>query len=154
MEEDRIDDLVALMHPSALLQFKGAMMTMLDSAVKHNEEEMVLTWFPGITGVDSLRALDPTQVYAGFMKGIIARDGTLGFGAGRPKVLVIGHVKEGADSAHVVYRLDTQSGEYKNSELSTFLVLRNGDRWGLMLAREISGLEAIWQMREGMMNDE
>jgi len=59
------------------------------------------------------------------------------------KIQVIGHVTEGADTVHIVYRLDYEKGDVGVAKMDVFSMRRMGRTWRGLLSGDFRMLGAM-----------
>lgn len=142
LRENRVGDFAEEMHPEALKSFKTAILDVMDSAEKAGREGELLSLFEDVTAVSDLRKLDDKAFFESFYKGVIKMQPRIRDSMKGMTIEVIGHVKEGADMLHVVYRGTVNSGDLKISQLSVMSMKKSGERWGMLLTNDLEALAA------------
>lgn len=142
LRENRIADFAKEMHPEALKSFKSAILEVIDAAEKVGREDELLPLFKDATALSDLRKLDDEAFFVSFYEGATRLQPRLRDAMKGMTIEVLGHVKEGTDLLHVVYRGTAKSGDLKVSKLSVMSMKPNGDRWGLLLTSDLEVLAA------------
>jgi putative sterol carrier protein len=62
---------------------------------------------------------------------------------------VVGHVREGDDVVHVVYRGTTSVGNVKISKMSVMSLKADGESWRMLLTGDIEGMAAMMKLQFG-----
>ena len=104
LKQNKIDEFVAMMHPDALAQFKKMMMPVVILAAEKGKEKPIMQLFKGVPDAKALAALSPAKVFKAFYEGLLVMVPNLRQILAGSKMQALGHVNEGSDIAHVVYR--------------------------------------------------
>ena len=134
----RIDEFVSAMHPESLEEFRTAVVATIDDAVERVGEAKLLESFPGVKTVDGLKALDGPRLFADIIRRK-ASDPSLKKSLANTKTDVFGHIAEGNDTAHVVYRTRMKLGETDIMRLNVATLRKSGSAWKMMIPEEFSG---------------
>lgn len=140
LKENRIADFAALMHPEALKQVKGSLLAVVDAAEEKERVEEVLRIFNNVTSADDLRQLDDVAFFTAFFEGVLKMQPRLRNVLGGMTLNVIGHVPEGADILHVVYRGTFTQGDIKFSKMEVMSLKAHGEAWGMLLTGDLEGM--------------
>lgn len=130
--------MAGLMHPDALHQLREYLAPLFASTVP--EAEAFRQQFLGVRTAAEAAALTDTTVFTNFVRALNARNPTAAQALGTARIEQIGHVIEGPDVAHVVYRatLDVEGMSVTNVGVMT--LKRAGDGWGVLLTGDYSAL--------------
>lgn len=129
----------ALMHPEALAQFRRMIFPAFETDTPGRE--LRDQFFDGMR-LPEIRQLSEGAFFERFFRGMIARSPELlGIMQGA-EVEVVGHVREGDDVAHVVYRMEATVSELSFTRLDVMSVKRLGTTWRLLLTGTMEGLAA------------
>lgn len=142
MKAGRYDDFAKTMHRSALKTFKAGMIELAEMAEADGNPDEFLTLFDGVKDVPALKALDDAKVFAAFLRGVEKRDPTLKKTIAGADREVLGHINEGDDLAHVVYRLKLKVDGKDVSSMQVDTLRRDGRGWGLELRSELQAMTA------------
>lgn len=143
LKENRIADFAKTMHPEALKQLKATLLEVVDEAEKQERVDEVLTIFKNVKSADDLRKLDDVAFFTAFFEGVLQLQPRIRDALQGTTLNVIGHVPEGPDVIHVVYRGTVTQGEVKVSKMSVMSLKANGDDWGMLLTGDIEGMAAM-----------
>lgn len=149
MTAGELDRMSGLMHPEALASFRGMLQPVVelaDSGAEGTNE--MLQMFEGVTSLAQLRKLSDAKFFSSFFAGITALQPDLLEVLKDAETEVLGHVEEGDDLAHVVYRMVLNIGTtmHKTEVVS---LRRTKGGWGVLLSGEIEGMaESIRQSVE------
>ena len=141
----RYEDFARATHPDARRQFRAAMMTIVEGAAKEGQAVQVLALFSGVKDVDALKKLDDTAFFAAYLGSMIGRDPALKAMLGRAKIEVLGHVDEGKDVAHVVYRL---IAEEIGDMVLVATLRKDGPGWAMLLSGDLDAMVAMIKQRD------
>lgn len=140
MTEGEIGRMAGMMHPEALSAFRGILQPVVDLAEKsEGGAGEVLQLFDGITTTKDLRRLDDTKFFASFFAGMSTLQPELLDAMRGAETETVGHVMEGADTAHVIYRMTMQVGATV-TQTEVISLRRTKDGWGVLLSGEMEGL--------------
>jgi hypothetical protein len=139
MKEGDLVRMGKMMHPEALATFRAMMQPVVDLAEKtEGGASEMLQLFDGVTSVAQLRKLDDAKFFTSFYKGMAALQPDLLDALKGSETEVLGHIMEGDDTAHVIYRLSTTGSSAKQTEVVSLQKTKTG--WGVMLTGEFEGL--------------
>lgn len=130
--------MAGLMHPEALHQLREYLDPLFASAVP--EAEAFRQQFLGVRTVAEAAALSDTTVFTNFVRALNARDRTAAQALGSARIEQIGHVTEGPDVAHVVYRATLDVEGMSVTNVSVMTLKRAGDGWRVLLTGDYSAL--------------
>ena len=124
-------------HPDALKRFQEILAPLV--AADGTGELATLFGFPD---AEAFKKAPAREVYVGLMKTISARAPALKQAITGMKVQVLGHVPEGADSAHVVYRGSAAALDMSMESIEVISFRRHEGTWRALLTRNVEGLAA------------
>lgn len=134
----RIDEFVAAMDPDSLEELRAAVVGSLDEAVQKAGEARVLQSFPGVKTVKDLKALDGRRLFTGILRRQLSDPGTKAAVA-NTRIDVYGHISQGDDTAHVVYRSRMKLGETDIVRLNVSTLRKSGKTWKMVIPEEFAG---------------
>jgi hypothetical protein len=134
----RIDEFVSAIDPESLEEFRTAVVATLDDAAKRVGEARVLQSFPGVKSVKALKALDAPKLFAGVVRRL-GSDPSMKKALAGTKIDVFGHINEGEDSAHVIYRSSMKQGESDIVRLNVATLRKSGESWNMTIPDEFAG---------------
>ena len=143
LKESRIADFAKTMHPEALKQLKATLLEVVAEAEKQERVDEVLTIFKNVNSADDLRKLDDVAFFTAFFEGVMQLQPRIRDALQGTTLDVIGHVPEGPDVIHVVYRGTVTQGDVKVSKMSVMSLKSHGDDWGMLLTGDIEGMAAM-----------
>lgn len=149
LKENRIADFARAMHPDALKQLRSTLFAVVDAAEKKERADEVLGLFKDVESSADLRKLDDVAFFTAFFEGAMEKQPRLRNAFRGMTLDVIGHVSEGADVIHVVYRGTVTQSEIKVSKMSVMSMKANGDDWGMLLTGDIENMAAILKLQFG-----
>lgn len=147
LQKEKINEFVAVMHPDALADFKKMMMPVVKLAVAKKKEAKVMGLFKGVKTAAQLEKMPPPQVFAAFYKGLLAVMPSLTQALAGSKMEVLGHVAEGKDLAHVVYRTTMSLGQVKAVKVDVVSCRLYKGKWMILLSSNLEGLSAQIKMQ-------
>jgi hypothetical protein len=134
----RVDEFSSAMHPDSLKEFRTAVVATIDTAVKRVGEAKLLESFPGVKSVKALKALDAPHLFAGVIRRTTS-DPETKKSLARTQIDVFGHVTEGDDTAHVVYRSKIKLGETDIVRLNVATLRKSGETWKMVIPEDFAG---------------
>lgn len=150
LKENRIADFASAMHPDALKQLKSTLLPVVDAAEKKGRVDEALSIFKNVESTADLRKLDDVAFFTAFFEGMMKLQPRLRDAFRGMTLEVIGHVAEGQDVIHVVYRGTVTQGDLKMSKMSVMSLKANGDEWGMLLTGDIEGMAAVLKRQFGV----
>jgi len=148
LNHGRTEEFAKAMHPEALREFRAAMSALVDAAAKEGQADQVLKIFPSVKDVQELKKLDDVHFFADYMRGVTGHDPALKSALANSKVQVLGHVAEGKETAHVVYRLSTKvDGADVDGLISVASLRKDGPRWAMLLSGDVEAMTLMMKQR-------
>ena len=147
LQKEDVKKFVSVMHPAALADFKKMMMPVVELAVAKKKEAQVMPLFKGVKDAAQLKKMAPADVFAAFYKGLLGVMPQLSQVLSGSKMEVLGHVKEGKDIAHVVYRATMTVGRVKVKKVDVTSCKLYKGKWMIMLSGDIEGLATQIKMQ-------
>ncbi len=129
----------AMMHPEALAQFKGIFTQIADLADADSSVTDLQQMFGVATGAE-LKALPDAQLYSRFLSNILGQQEELRQILASSSVEVLGHVPEGADKAHVVYRMTMGFMGSSMTQMQVMSLKREGGEWKVLLTGDMQNI--------------
>jgi hypothetical protein len=142
LKEDRIADFASAMHPDALKQLRSTLLDVVEAAEQEGAVDDVLSMFKNVASVDELRGLDDVAMFTAFFEGMMQMQPRLREAFRGMTIDVIGHVPEGPDVVHAVYRGTITHGQTKVSKMSVMSLKADGDGCGMLLTGDIEAMAA------------
>jgi hypothetical protein len=139
LNHDRPDEYVKAMHPEALKQFRTATLEI----VAHAKTGQVPPLFQGVKDIPELKKLSETQLLTSYLRGMIPANPKAKRALSKTKIEVLGHVAEGKETTHVVYRSKLEIDGAKLEKLNVSSLRKDGTAWKLLLPSEIEGAVAM-----------
>ena len=133
----------ALMHPEALKKFRELMLPI----VKADTSGQVARSFFGVTSASQLATLPDAELYVRMMKFLMTSSPELARIMSGSESTVIGHVDEGADVTHVVFRMRATVNGLTVEKMDTMSMRRFGATWRLLLSGDLEGMAAAMRAR-------
>jgi hypothetical protein len=149
LKEDRLEDFAGAMHPEALKRLKALLTTVVEAAAKEGQSKQVLRLFDGVASADALKKLDDVQFFVRFLRGVTRLKPELKQALGGAEARVLGHVMEGKDTAHVVYRMTVSVGGAKMTKMDVTSLRKSEVGWRMLLSTELEGIATILKQKFG-----
>ena len=134
-----------LMHPNALRDLRA----FLEPALRAPSGEEFRAQFLGLTSADEALALSDTAVFARFVQFFTEQNPTVAQALATAEIEVVGHVPEGADTVHVVYRMRMTVMGTPVSRMDVFSLARSGGTWRGLLKGDMSAMANALQRAFG-----
>lgn len=128
-----------LMHPEALEQFRRMLLPAFETETPGRE--LRDQFFDGLPS-SRIRHLSDTTFFERFFRGMMTLSPELLGVVQGSEVTMVGHVSEGQDIAHVVYRMQMKMDELTVTRLDVMSVKRHGPTWRALLTGSMEGLAA------------
>jgi hypothetical protein len=146
MADARMNVVADQMHPSALDRFKGIMTEVADAimaapADRKASPKMVSALF-GDEGPAVVKDLPPRDVFVRFMSNLTTFVPQIRAMHAGSEYQVLGHVDEGGNVAHVVFRATLAQGDHEMTKMSVLSLKRDGERWKVLLTDDLENLVA------------
>lgn len=144
MADARMNVVADQMHPSALDRFKGIMTEVADAiaaapADRKPPAKMVSALF-GDEGPAIVKDLPPRDVFVRFMSNLTTFVPQIRAMHAGSEYQVIGHVVEGGNVAHVVFRATLSQGDHEMTKMSVLSLKRDGEHWKVLLTDDLENL--------------
>ena len=141
-------EFVGLMHPEALKQLrKTVRATDLALAKQGKADGTRVDAFPEVKNLGNLDKFDDRQFMAGYLSGLFSGFLKLKLTMARTKGEILGHVDEGKENVHVVYRSTTDAKGASRDQLNVAGLRKDGSRWGSRYPMT-SQCSSRWRSRE------
>jgi hypothetical protein len=129
-----------LMHPEALKELRSLFDLVLLSQ-DPGDAELRQQLF-GVASAEEAKALPDTLIFANLMSSVVAEQSGLGDVLATAEVRILGHVQEGADTIHVVYRMSMSMDEISISLMDVASMTRYGTTWRGLLKGDLRAMAA------------
>jgi hypothetical protein len=144
MADARMNVVADQMHPSALDRFKGIMTEVADAIVAAPADrkppvKMVNALF-GDEGPAVVKDLSPREVFVRFMSNLTTFVPQIRSMHAGSEYQVLGHVAEGGNLAHVVFRATLAQGDHEMTKMSVISLKRDGEHWKVLLTDDLENL--------------
>jgi hypothetical protein len=128
------------MHPEALARFRAMFVPL---ATHEKGAELRQEMF-GANSVAELNALTDVELFERFLRSLMTLSPEFQAVMGAAETDMLGHVAEGPDLAHVVYRMRLTVEGMAVTKLDVMSLRRAGSEWKALLKGDIEGMaEAI-----------
>jgi hypothetical protein len=139
MAAQQWDSMAVLMHPYALQQLHTLLAPLVESPTLDAAREQLL----GVHSLAEARALSDTAFFAAFLGHVLVKQPGVLDVLQRSRIDLIGHVAEGPDTVHIVYRLNYSNGEVAVTKMDIFPMQRFGATWRGLLNGDFRPLAAM-----------
>ena len=133
------DSMALLMHPAALRQLRDVLTPLFEAPSLGEARDELL----GVHSIGEAQALSDTAVFIAFMSRAMSSQTQLMDLMGRAQIQVLGHLAEGPDTVHVLYRISIEDTTVVVSKMDVFSELRWGDSWRGLLEADLRMLGAM-----------
>jgi len=129
--------MAALMHQNALKEMRQLLSGVFEAPNGAQIRQQLL----GVTTVQQAQALSDTAVFASLMR-MTTQDADVAELLRSAKVQVLGHVNEGADTVHVVYRMAMTINGIPITKMDVMSLARSPVGWRGLLKGDVTALAA------------
>jgi hypothetical protein len=129
--------MASLMHQNALKEMRQLLAGVFEAPNAGQIRQQLL----GVTTVQQAQALSDTAVFAALMR-MTSQDTDVAALLKTAKVQVLGHVNEGADTVHVVYRMAMTINGIPITKMDVMSLARSPAGWRGLLKGDFSALAA------------
>jgi hypothetical protein len=146
MADLKIEAVADAMHPSALDRFKTILIGIADGikqapADRKAPAKMVSALF-GDEGPAAVRTFPPRDVFVRFMSNLTTFVPQIREMHAGSEYQLLGHVNEGGNVAHVVFRATLRRGENELTKMEVLSLKRDGQHWRVLLTDDLQSLIA------------
>jgi hypothetical protein len=135
-----------LMHPAALARFRGMFLPILAADSTGQLCERLFA----TTSAAEVAALPDAELFARFFRTLVSTAPELGGMFAGADLVPIGHVLEGNDVAHVVFRMKVAADDGVTiTKVQAMSLRRSGPTWRVLLSGDFEGLAAALARRTG-----
>lgn len=135
-----------LMHPDALAHFRAMFLPILRADTSGQLCERLFA----TTSSAELAALPDAELFARFFRTLVSGTPELGGMFAGADMVPVGHVLEGDDVAHVVFRMKVAADDGVTiTKVQAMSLRRSGVTWRVLLSGEFEGLAAALARRTG-----
>ncbi|MGH7531461.1 MAG: hypothetical protein ACREMN_13855 [Gemmatimonadales bacterium] len=130
--------MAALMHADALREMRGLFTPLIEAPDAGPLRQQLL----GVGTVDEAKQLSDTAVFAALMRTLMQQEAGLAEVLRTATVQMIGHIDEGADTTHVVYRMAMTIEGIALTQMDVMSLSRSPVGWRGLLKGDVSALAA------------
>jgi hypothetical protein len=134
-----------LMHPDALAHFRSMFIPILRADSTGQLCERLFA----TTSSAEIAALPDAELFARFFRTLVSGTPELGGMFAGADMVPVGHVLEGTDVAHVVFRMKVAAGGVTITKVQAMSLRRTGPTWRVLLSGDFEGLAAALARRTG-----
>lgn len=145
MRAQQWDSMALLMHPVALHQIREVLAPLFEAPALDDSRERLL----GVRSLSDAKALSDNGVFVALMSQMVGSQAQLMEFMRKASIQIIGHVPEGRDTVHVVYRMSFEDGTAAIAKMDVFSMQRLGDTWRGLLSIDLRMLGAMLRRRAG-----
>jgi len=136
MRQSDWNTVAGLMHPRALATIRN----FVKAVASQPGGSDFLTQVFGASSPEKLAALSDQQVFAKFLGTTLGSSPELSAALKSAKAQVLGHIAEGTDSAHVLYRMRMTIGGMEMTKVDVLSAARDGTGWRALLTADIENM--------------
>ena len=146
MADQRLNVVADSMHPGALERFRGIIVGVAEAIATAAPErkppaKMISALF-GEEGPQAMKDLPPRDVFVRFMSNLTTFVPQIREMHAGSEYQVLGHVDEGGNVTHVVFRATLKRGETELTKMEVLSLKRDGDSWKVLLTDDLENLVA------------
>ncbi|MGH7586861.1 MAG: hypothetical protein ACREMH_11480 [Gemmatimonadales bacterium] len=145
LREERWSDAAAMMHPEALAELRA----MFAPIVTHPQGGEVSREVFGLAEPGDFAATSDTALFAAFLRTVTGNSPEFMAVMKDAKTTWVGHVDEGADITHVVYRLHLAYEGIAITKLDVMSLKRSGSEWRAVLKGDVRGIAEALRRQVG-----
>jgi hypothetical protein len=134
-----------LMHPDALARFRGMFLPIV---VADSTGQLCQRLF-ATTSAAEVAALPDAELFARFFRTLVSGAPELSGMFAGADLVPVGHVLEGKDVAHVVFRMKVAADGVTITKVQAMSLRRSGQTWRVLLSGDFEGLAAALARRTG-----
>jgi hypothetical protein len=143
-----LEGMAALMHPEELAVMQQELVPVIAHGIDKVEsgtavDPMQLKLFADTDSIDTISSEPPDKFFVRFMNWVGRMNPMMQESMRNASIETIGHVMEGDEIAHVVYRIRLMAQGARVSQMNVMPAKKNGDEWRLMLSGEIRGISEL-----------
>lgn len=130
------------LHPEALKRFKAMMIPAAEAARAANNSagKSILERVFANADIGKLKSATPAEFFQIFITNWSARNRGFTQTMKNATVQMLGHVTEGSNHAHAVYRITIPAGSAKVTRVEVISLQKDGDVWKCQLTGELDNL--------------
>ena len=145
LREERWGDAAGMMHPEALAELRA----MFAPIVAHPQGGEVSRDVFGLAAPGDFAAASDTALFAAFLRTVTGSAPEFMAVMRDAKTTWVGHVDEGADITHVVYRLHLAHDGIAITKLDVMSLKRSGTEWRAVLKGDVRGIAEALRRQVG-----
>jgi hypothetical protein len=145
LREERWGDAAAMMHPEALAELRA----MFAPIVTHPEGGQVGREVFGLSDPAAFASTSDTALFAGLLRTVTGESPEFVAVMKNARATWVGHVDEGADVTHVVYRLHMAYEGIAITKLDVMSLKRSRGEWRAVLKGDVRGIAEALRRQVG-----
>lgn len=143
-----LEGMAALMHPDELASMQRELVPIIAHGIDAVEsgtavDPLQLKLFADTDSIDEISSESPQKFFVRFMSWVGRMNPMMKESMREATIETIGHVNEGENMAHVVYRIRVMAQGARVSQMNVMPAKKNGEEWRLMLSGEINGISEL-----------
>ncbi len=141
MRSENVAAVAKLMHPDALAELRGLLEPLFQSTLP--EADDFRQRFLGVRTVAEAQALSDTTVFVNFLGSLSSQVPMFSVALRAASMEALGHVTEGLETAHVVYRVTMEIEGLTVTRMAVLSLRRYGETWRGLLTGDYSELATV-----------
>ena len=129
-----------LMHPAALREFRSLFDILIEAP--GTEAADARNQLFGVPSVEEAQALSDTVIFANLLRSFMEQTGEMEDVLATAEVKILGHVAEGRDTVHVVYRMSLAADNIPISIMDVASLTRFNNGWRALLKGDLKAIAA------------
>ena len=144
MADSRLSIVADEMHPAALERFKGVLVGIAEAIVAAPAERKpspkIVSALFGEAGVEAVKTTPARDVFVQFMSNLTTFLPQIREMSAGTEHEIIGHVDEGGNVTHVVFRATLKKGSTELTKMDVLSLKRDGEDWKVLLTDDMESL--------------
>ena len=144
LADSRLNLVADEMHPAALERFKavlsGIAQAITSAPAERKPSPKLVSALFGDGGVESVKETPPREAFVRFMSNLTTFLPQIREMSAGTEHEIIGHVDEGGNITHVVFRATLKRGNTELTKMDVLSLKRDGEDWKVLLTDDMEGL--------------
>jgi hypothetical protein len=147
-----IESMAALMHPDELASMKQELIPIIAQGIDAVEsgtsvDPLQLKLFSDTDSIEVISEESPEDFFVRFMSWINRMNPMMQESIRDASIQTIGHVTEGENIAHVVYRISVMAQGARVTQVNVMPAKKSDEEWRLMMSGEIKGISSLLKQK-------